>query len=90
MAALVLLHVALPLEALAAEGAHEGHVLRVDLHVVEQAAPVQEALAALCAHVRPLLLVDALVRGECRAVGKAFAAAARVRPLLPVGLQVLV
>lgn len=90
VATLVLLHVALPLEALAAVGAHEGHVLRVDLHVVEQAAPVQEALATLRAHVWPLLLVDALVRGERSTVGEALAAAARVRPLLPVGLQVLV
>ena len=88
VAALVLLHVALPLEALAAEGAHEGHFLRVDLHVAQQAAPVEKPFAALRANVRPLFLVGALVRGERGAVGEALPAAAGVRPF-SVGLEVL-
>lgn len=88
VAALVLLHVALPLEALAAEGAHEGHVLRVDLHVAQQAAPVQKSFAALHAHVRAFFLVRALVRGERGAVGEALPAAAGVRSFF-VGLEVL-
>lgn len=83
------LHVALPLEALAAEGAHEGHFLRVDLHVAQQAALVEKALPALRANVRPVFLMRALMRRERRAVGKAFPAAAGVRSLF-VGQEVLV
>lgn len=89
VAALVFLHVALPLEALAAEGAHEGHFLRVDLHVAQQAALVQKAFPALRANVRPVFLMRALVRRERRAVGKALPAAAGVRSLF-VGQEVLV
>lgn len=89
MAALVFLHVALPLEALAAEGAHEGHFLRVDLHVARQAALVEEAFPALRTNVRPLFLMRALMRRERRAVGKAFPAAAGVHSLF-VGQEVLV
>lgn len=89
MAALVLLHVALPLEALAAEGAHEGHFLRVDLHVAQQATLVEEAFPALGADVRPVFLMRALVRRERRAVGETLPAAAGVRSLF-VGQEVLV
>lgn len=89
VAALVFLHVALPLEALATEGAHEGHFLRVDLHVAQQAAFVEEAFPALRANVRPVFLVRALMRRERRAVGKAFPAAAGVRSLF-VAQEVLV
>ncbi|TNN54172.1 hypothetical protein EYF80_035600 [Liparis tanakae] len=76
------------LPSLAAEGAGEGLLLGVHLHVAQQAAPVQEALAALSAGVRPLLAVDALVRGERRAAREALAAVAGVRPLLRVRAQV--
>ena len=88
MAALVLLHVAFPLEALAAEGAHEGHLLRVDLHVAQQTALVEESLPALRADVRPLLLMDALVCGESCPVGEALSAVAGVHPFFLVSLQV--
>lgn len=47
VAALVLLHVALPFKALATEGAHEGHFLRVGLHVAQQAALIKKALPTL-------------------------------------------
>lgn len=89
VAALVLLHVALPLEALAAEGAHKGHFLRVDLHVAQQAALVQEPFSALCTDVGPLFLMGALMRRERCAVGEAFPAATGVR-LFFVGQEVLV
>lgn len=89
VAALVFLHVALPLEALAAEGAREGHFLRVDLHVAQQAALVEKAFPALRADVRPVFLMRALMRRERRAEGKAFPAAAGVRSLF-VGQEVLV
>lgn len=81
VAALVFLHVALPFEALAAEGAHEGHFLRVDLHVAQQAALVEKAFPALRANMRTVFLMRALMRRERRAVGEAFPAAAGVRTL---------
>lgn len=86
--ALVLLHVALSLEALAAIGTHEGHLLRVDLHVAQQTALVEEALPALCACVRPFFLMDALVRCEGRSVCEALATVAGVYFFLLVSLQV--
>ena len=88
VAALVLLHAALPLEALAAEGAHEGHLLRVDLHVVPETPLVEEPLSALCACVRPLPLMDALVGAQSGSVGKALPAVALVHLFFLVGLDV--
>lgn len=88
VAALVLLHVTLPLEALATEGTHEGHFLGVDLHVAQQTPLVEESLAALCACVRPLLLMDALMRGESCPVGEALPAVAGVHSFFLVSLEV--
>lgn len=89
VAALVLLHAALPLEALPTVGTRERLLLRVDLHVTQQTPPVQEAFAALRAHVRPLLLMRPLVCGEGGLVGEALPTAAAVNPLFLVSLQVL-
>lgn len=88
MAALVLLHVAFPLEALATEGAHEGHFLGVDLHVAQQTPLVEESLPTLRTDVRPLLLMDALVRGESCPVGEALSTVAGVHPFFLVSLKV--
>lgn len=90
VAALVLLHVALPLEALAAVGTHEGHFLGVDLHVAQQSPLVEEALPALRANVWPLLLMDALMCSESCPVGEALSAVAGVHSFFSVSLKVLV
>lgn len=60
----------------------------MDLHVAQQAAPVEKSFATLRANVRAVFLVGALVRRECGTVGKAFPAAAGVRSF-SVGLEVL-
>lgn len=88
VAALMLLHVAFPLEALATEGTHEGHVLRVDLHVAQQTTLVEESLTTLCARVWPVFLMDALVCCECRSVGEALSTVAGVYFFFLVSLQV--
>lgn len=88
VAALVLLHVAFPLEALTTEGTHEGHFLGVDLHVAQQPPLVEESLAALCTCVRPLLLMDSLMCSEGCPVGEALSAVAGVHSFLLVSLEV--
>lgn len=88
VAALVFLHVAFPLEALTTEGAHEGHFLGVDLHVAQQTPLVEESLAALCAYVRPLLLMDALMCSESCPVGEALSTVAGVHSFFLVSLEV--
>lgn len=90
MAALVLLHVTFPLEALATVGTHEGHFLRVDLHMAHQTTLVEESLAALRACVRTLFLMDSLVCCESCPVGEALPAVAGVHSLFLMSLQVSV
>lgn len=90
VAALVLPHVAFPLEALATEGAHEGHFLRVDLHVAQQTPLVEKSFSALRTNVWPLLLMDALMRGESGLVGEALPTVAGVHSFFSVSLEVFV
>lgn len=84
----MLLHVPLSLEAFSTEGTHEGHVLRVDLHVAHQPPLIQKPFAALRTNMRPLLLMDALMCSESGPVGKALPAVAGVHPLFSVSLEV--
>lgn len=90
MAALVLLHVTFPLEALTTEGTHEGHFLRVDLHVAQQTPLVEESFSTLRTNVWPLLLMDALMRRESGPVGEVLPAVAGVHSFFSVSLEVFV
>lgn len=62
----------------------------MDLHVAQQTPLIEESLAALRTSVRPLLSMDALVRGEGRLVGEALSAVACVNSLFLVSLEVSV
>lgn len=62
----------------------------MDLHVAQQTTLVEESLAALCARVWPLLLMDALVCSESRSVGKALSTVAGVHSFFLVSLEVSV
>lgn len=87
MAALVFLHVAFSLEALAAERTHEWHFLGVDLHVAQKTSLVEEALATLCAHVWPFFLMNTLVCSKSCSVGKALSTVAGMDSFLLVSLE---
>lgn len=60
----------------------------MDLHVAQQTTLVEESLPALCACVRPLFLMDALVCRESRSVGEALSAVAGVYSFFLVSLEV--